>query len=123
MFPFSDLVVFHTVLVEECQPLQLSSLQNQKHHCYQNLVYALQEHDYESPGEVQMAFILAKHEVRTYRMNKRKKFPSMFFLNVGLFVNHKQISYAHSSLQSVLKQGKDGFSGVCGKVLNSKTGK
>lgn len=79
VFTFSDLVAFHTVLVEQCQPLQLSSLQNQKHHCYQKMVYALQEHDYESPEEVQMAFILAKREVRTYLMSKQMKIPSMFF--------------------------------------------
>lgn len=61
---FTDLVAFRTVLVEQSQPLS-PSLQNQKHHSYQNMVYALQEHDYEACGEgnSQMAVTLVKEEV------------------------------------------------------------
>lgn len=69
---FTDLVAFRTILVEQSQPLRLS-LQNQKHHSYQNMVYALQEHDYETCGEgnSQMAFILVKQEVRVYLGSKQ----------------------------------------------------
>lgn len=38
------------------------------------MVHALQEHDYEAPEDVQMAFILARHEVRIYLMSKQMKF-------------------------------------------------
>nr|XP_046259675.1 uncharacterized protein LOC124066885 isoform X2 [Scatophagus argus] len=55
---------FDTILVEQCQPLRHSLSQNQKHHSYEEMVYALQEHDYEICGEgnSQMAFTLVKQE-------------------------------------------------------------
>ncbi|KAM9363594.1 uncharacterized protein ABDE67_017977 [Symphorus nematophorus] len=53
-----DLVPFRTMLIEQCQPLQ-----NQQ--CgYEELEYALQEHDYDTRGEgnSQLAFIVVKQE-------------------------------------------------------------
>lgn len=86
---FTDLVAFRTILVEQCQPLKLSSLQNQKHHSYQDMVYALQEHDYETRGEgnSQMAFILVKQEVRVYLGGKQIYF-SIYVFSKNLKICH-----------------------------------
>uniref|UniRef100_UPI0037E78CE8 uncharacterized protein n=1 Tax=Semicossyphus pulcher TaxID=241346 RepID=UPI0037E78CE8 len=56
-----DLVPSRTMLVEQCEPLRLSSLQNQGHQCdYDAMQYVWQEHNYENRGDrnSQMALIL-----------------------------------------------------------------
>lgn len=82
-FVLTDIVPLHTILVEQCEPLRLSSLQNQRHHSYQDMVYALQEHDYETHGEgdSQMAFIVVKQEVRVSYCRKTY-FPLYFFSKI-----------------------------------------
>lgn len=87
-----DLVPFNKILVEQCQPLRRSSLQNQKQQCsYEEMEYALKEHNYETHGEEnsQMAFICVKQE-------------------------------DDSSLQSVLKQEEVESTVVCRQVLSDK---
>ncbi|XP_068444957.1 uncharacterized protein [Clinocottus analis] len=57
-----DLVPIRTILVEQCQPLRHSSLQNQEQQCsYEPMEYSLQDHTY-GEGTTQMAFILVKRE-------------------------------------------------------------
>ncbi|CAJ1052977.1 uncharacterized protein LOC117816247 isoform X1 [Xyrichtys novacula] len=60
-----DLVPFRTVLVEQCEPLQPSSWQNQVQQCgFDTMQYVWQEHNYENRDErnSQMAVILVKQE-------------------------------------------------------------
>ncbi|XP_056227413.1 serine-rich adhesin for platelets-like isoform X2 [Seriola aureovittata] len=60
-----DLVPFRTMLVEQCQPLRNSSLQNQQQQCsYEEMEYGLHEDNYgtHEEGNSQMAFILVKQE-------------------------------------------------------------
>ncbi|KAG7214478.1 hypothetical protein INR49_022990 [Caranx melampygus] len=60
-----DLFSFRTMLVEQCQPLRNSSLQNQPQQSYEEKEYGLQEHNYEihGDGNPHMAFIFVKQEV------------------------------------------------------------
>ncbi|XP_035515875.1 uncharacterized protein LOC118326852 [Morone saxatilis] len=60
-----DLVPLRMMLVEQCPPLRESSLQNRAQQCgYEEMEYALQDHNYETHGErnSQMTFILVKQE-------------------------------------------------------------
>ncbi|XP_078122586.1 uncharacterized protein LOC144528049 [Sander vitreus] len=59
-----DLAPVRTVLVEQCQPLRHSSLQNQEQQCrYEEIeYYSLQDHNYGEPN-TQRPFILVKQEV------------------------------------------------------------
>ncbi|XP_034399959.1 proteoglycan 4 [Cyclopterus lumpus] len=88
-----DLVPIRTILVEQCQPLRHSSLQNQEQQgsCEQ-MEHSLQDHTYVE-GTTQMAFILVKQED----------------------------SYDDSSQQSVVKQ-EEAEALVCGLVLSDKAG-
>lgn len=55
------------MLVEQCQPLRDSSLQNQEEQWhYEEMEYGLQEHNYVSHRETdsQMAYVRVKQEVR-----------------------------------------------------------
>ncbi|KAM6942200.1 uncharacterized protein PEZ65_004104 [Lycodopsis pacificus] len=88
-----DLVPLRTMLVEQCQTLVHSSLQNQEQQCsHEQMEHSLQDHTY-GEGTTQMTFILVKQED----------------------------SYDDSSQQSVLKQEED-ESPVCGQVLSEKAG-
>ncbi|KAK9539636.1 hypothetical protein VZT92_002139 [Zoarces viviparus] len=88
-----DLVPLRTMLVEQCQPLVHSSLQNQEQQCsYEQMEHSLQDHTY-GEGTTQMTFIIVKQED----------------------------SYDDSSQQSVLKQEED-ESLVCGQVLSEQAG-
>ncbi|XP_034716509.1 uncharacterized protein LOC117937002 isoform X2 [Etheostoma cragini] len=59
-----DLAPVRTVLVEQCQPLRHSSLQNQEQQCRHEEIeyYSLQDHNYGEPN-TQRPFILLKQEV------------------------------------------------------------
>ncbi|KAE8301064.1 hypothetical protein D5F01_LYC01217 [Larimichthys crocea] len=60
-----DLVPFHMMLVEQCQPLRHSSLHNQKQlSSYEGMEYILQDHNYDTHGEgdSQMGLLLVKQE-------------------------------------------------------------
>ncbi|XP_070710548.1 uncharacterized protein [Pempheris klunzingeri] len=60
-----DLVPFHTVVVERCQPLGDLPLQDQEQQCsYHETESSLQDHNYENhvQGNSQMAFIVVKQE-------------------------------------------------------------
>ncbi|XP_054460316.1 uncharacterized protein LOC129095785 [Anoplopoma fimbria] len=89
-----DLVPLRTILVEQCQPLRHSSLQNQEQQCsYEQTESSLQDHTY-GEGTSQMAFILIKQED----------------------------SYDDSSRQSVLKQEIAEPTVFCGLVLSDQAG-
>ncbi|KAG8015080.1 hypothetical protein GBF38_022366, partial [Nibea albiflora] len=60
-----DLVPFHMMLVEQCQPLRHSSLHNHKQVSdYEGMEYILQDHNYDTHGEgdSQMGTLLVKQE-------------------------------------------------------------
>ncbi|XP_032384089.1 mucin-2 isoform X13 [Etheostoma spectabile] len=59
-----DLAPVRTVLVEQCQPLRHSSLENQEQQCRHEEIeyYSLQDHNYGEPN-TQRPFILVKQEV------------------------------------------------------------
>lgn len=85
VFMSTDLVPFRTMLVEQCQPLRYSSLQNQEQQCgYEEMRYALQEYNYETHGErnSQVDFILVKQEVRVYLSSKHSFF-HLCLLKIG----------------------------------------
>lgn len=89
-----DLVPIRTILVEQCQSLRHSSLQNQEQQGRSEpMSYSLQDHTY-GEGTTQMAFILVKQED----------------------------SYDVSAQHSVVKQEETEVL-VCGLVLNDKAGK
>lgn len=88
MFMSTDLVPFRTMLVEQCQPLRYSSLQNQEQQSgYEEMKYALPEYNYETQGErnAQMEFILVKQEVCLY-LSSKLSFSHLCLLEIGSFV-------------------------------------
>lgn len=120
---FTDLVPFRTLLVEQCQPLGHSSLQNHEQQCgYEEMEYSLQEHDYVAHGEgnSQMAFILVKQEVHTCILAANKLiFPLVLELEV---LSRLCMTYDDSCPQTVLKQEEVEPNVVYGQVLSDKEG-
>ena len=58
------------MLIEQCQPLQ------HQQYGYEEMEYALQEHDYDTRGEgnSQMALLVIKQEVHVYFSSKQMYF-------------------------------------------------
>lgn len=107
VFMFTDLVPFHMMLVEQCQPLRHSSLHNQKQlSSYEGMEYILQDHNYDTHGEgdSQMGLLLVKQEVCIVAAN-HFIFPFMSFNDChGDFLY--SLSWRKRKLSLLWSQGK-----------------